>query len=322
MNGSLLEVLWAIADPIAVVSREGRVLFASRAFTQLLGHDALDAPCWELFLPYAQGKTGSCCWEAARVLDGMGLWALRGHGGRVPVLCRAYPVRISGKEPALAIKAEPLSFREGRNAPTPQPLLERAWADLLRGFLERSFSPLFACCTEVRLRDGSRRPLFILGRPLPGSEEALDRICEAFLRGAPPAPQDLQVGGSLFHAFPQVAGERALVLLLSGVRREVGALQVEGLVSLLAEGLGALGEGQDAPLGPSPFAPLTDREREVALLLGQGLSDKEIARALSISPLTVRNHVSAIMQKLGVHKRARLAVLFAWGTDPSPEGKG
>jgi parallel beta-helix repeat protein len=48
---------------------------------------------------------------------------------------------------------------------------------------------------------------------------------------------------------------------------------------------------------------LTAREREVLQLLGQGRSNKEIARTLEISPLTARNHTANIFRKLGVADR-------------------
>ena len=53
---------------------------------------------------------------------------------------------------------------------------------------------------------------------------------------------------------------------------------------------------------------LTDREREVFSLLVTGLSTKEIAVKLRISEKTVRNHISNVMQKLGVKGRANAVV--------------
>jgi len=55
---------------------------------------------------------------------------------------------------------------------------------------------------------------------------------------------------------------------------------------------------------------LTDREREVLLLLGDGLSTKEIAERLEISPSTASIHVCHMYEKLGVH-RAVSAVRYA-----------
>ena len=55
---------------------------------------------------------------------------------------------------------------------------------------------------------------------------------------------------------------------------------------------------------------LTDREREVLALLAQGLSTNDIARSLSITSSTVRNHIRNVLQKLQVHNRLE-AVVYA-----------
>ena len=52
---------------------------------------------------------------------------------------------------------------------------------------------------------------------------------------------------------------------------------------------------------------LTERELAILRLAQQGLPNLQIAQALNISPGTVRNHLSAIYRKLGVHSRTRSA---------------
>jgi DNA-binding NarL/FixJ family response regulator len=59
--------------------------------------------------------------------------------------------------------------------------------------------------------------------------------------------------------------------------------------------------------GP-PGAALTGREREVLAEVARGRSNREIARALSLSEKTVKTHVSAILGKLGVHDRTQAAL--------------
>jgi DNA-binding NarL/FixJ family response regulator len=70
---------------------------------------------------------------------------------------------------------------------------------------------------------------------------------------------------------------------------------------------------------------LTRRELEVLILMTQGLSNEEVAERLALSEGTIKNHVSNIYIKLGVHSRAE-AVAWAWrhglGGSPTepPEG--
>ncbi|MFH8252381.1 response regulator [Microbacterium sp. B2969] len=60
---------------------------------------------------------------------------------------------------------------------------------------------------------------------------------------------------------------------------------------------------------PAVLADLTERESEVLRLVGQGLTNEEIAERLYISPLTAKTHVSRIMQKLHARDRVQLVVL-------------
>jgi DNA-binding NarL/FixJ family response regulator len=65
-----------------------------------------------------------------------------------------------------------------------------------------------------------------------------------------------------------------------------------------------------APKQADPFADLTQREREVLILVAQGQANKEIAGALGITERTARTHVSNILGKLGLASRTQ-AALFA-----------
>ncbi|MGY1659862.1 ATP-binding protein, partial [Geodermatophilus sp. SYSU D00705] len=82
------------------------------------------------------------------------------------------------------------------------------------------------------------------------------------------------------------------------------ALDRAGAVAL------ALGETPvTEPAGPSPSGPLTRRQLEVAGLVAQGLTDREIAARLVISPRTAESHVEQILTRLGFRSRAEIA---AW----------
>lgn len=61
------------------------------------------------------------------------------------------------------------------------------------------------------------------------------------------------------------------------------------------------------------LSTLTDREREILLLVARGLSNDEIAEELFISPATVKTHLARIMAKTDAHDRAQL-VVFAYET--------
>src|SRR5439155_20317526 len=63
---------------------------------------------------------------------------------------------------------------------------------------------------------------------------------------------------------------------------------------------------QDAAGLPAALAILTPREREVAALVAQGLSDHQVADALVISDRTAQTHLHHILYKLGLHSRADL----------------
>jgi RNA polymerase sigma factor (sigma-70 family) len=66
-------------------------------------------------------------------------------------------------------------------------------------------------------------------------------------------------------------------------------------------------EARDAARADDRLAHLTRREREVLQLVAQGLSNKEIARALVITTNTVKRHLKSIFEKLEVHTRAAAA---------------
>jgi non-specific serine/threonine protein kinase len=67
-------------------------------------------------------------------------------------------------------------------------------------------------------------------------------------------------------------------------------------------------------------SPLTDRELEVAALVAEGLTNKEVASRLRLSVRTAENHVLNVMNKLGLDNRAQVASWFTRtrSTGPSP----
>ncbi|MDJ0383551.1 response regulator transcription factor [Streptomyces sp. G-G2] len=69
--------------------------------------------------------------------------------------------------------------------------------------------------------------------------------------------------------------------------------------------------GDDAPTEPSPgaLAELSEREREILELIGEGLTNSQIGKRLYLSEKTVKNNVSRLLAKLGVERRIQAAVL-------------
>ena len=113
--------------------------------------------------------------------------------------------------------------------------------------------------------------------------------------------------------------------LLAADRRAEAAAHAEAAASLLAEWRGwrvvqldqvraRLGLAPaDAPPAVTGPAALTPREREVAVLISDGLTNPELARRLYISPKTAAVHVSNILRKLGVASRTEVGDVIGRG---------
>ena len=63
-----------------------------------------------------------------------------------------------------------------------------------------------------------------------------------------------------------------------------------------------------------PLEVLSPREREIFLLVARGLSNAEIAESAWLSEATVKSHVRAVLQKLGMRNRVQI-VVFAYEND-------
>lgn len=84
---------------------------------------------------------------------------------------------------------------------------------------------------------------------------------------------------------------------------------------------GGGGDGGAARAGEAALAPLTDRERQVAVAVAQGLGNAEIARRLYLSHGSVKAHISSALTKLCLENRTQLAIVVhtagAVGAGPS-----
>jgi DNA-binding NarL/FixJ family response regulator len=74
--------------------------------------------------------------------------------------------------------------------------------------------------------------------------------------------------------------------------------------------LGSLrGQDTSAPAQDSALDGLSDREREILGLIGEGLTNRQIGSRLYLSEKTVKNNISRLLAKLGVERRVQAAVL-------------
>ncbi|MFF0473999.1 response regulator [Streptomyces sp. NPDC004284] len=75
------------------------------------------------------------------------------------------------------------------------------------------------------------------------------------------------------------------------------------------------------PLEDERLAVLSERERSVLDLIGEGLTNRQIAKRLYLSEKTVKNHISRLLGKLGVERRVQAAVIAAQAHEHGSEEK-
>lgn len=103
----------------------------------------------------------------------------------------------------------------------------------------------------------------------------------------------------------------------AAIRAEYGQVSVQEAVRLGIE-IGVDGAGDDETARPRPgsrsprtSSPLTDRERQIAALIADGMSNRDIAAELTISVRTVDGHVERILRKLDFGSRTQVASWMA-----------
>jgi DNA-binding NarL/FixJ family response regulator len=79
---------------------------------------------------------------------------------------------------------------------------------------------------------------------------------------------------------------------------------------------------RDQATATDPLAALTDQERRILALIGEGLTNRQIGDRLFLAEKTVKNYVSALFAKLGMQRRAQAAAYAARIFDQQHPGRG
>jgi DNA-binding NarL/FixJ family response regulator len=213
-------------------------------------------------------------------------------------------------QPGLAVVAEAANCAEAvASARLSQP-------DVVLLDLDLGESKGHDCLTELLNAAPQTRVLVLTGTP------DLDLHHDAIYKGAMGLVRKLEAADVLVKAIRKVfAGEvwldGALMARLLGdlwrARSGNGAGEIHDGMALLTnperEIVQTLPSVQLPPADEAvKIAQLTDREREVVTLVGEGLRNQQIADRLFISVITVRHHLSSIFSKLEVEDRFELAI--------------
>ncbi|WNV75814.1 response regulator transcription factor [Geodermatophilus sp. DSM 44513] len=141
--------------------------------------------------------------------------------------------------------------------------------------------------------------VLVLAEPETDTEPELVEILRAGVRGF----------------LPRRSGAQRLVDGVRALARDEAALD-PAATSHLVRHLTAGPQAVSAPaLGP--LDRLTGRQREVAELVGQGMSNEEIAGRLFLSLATVKSHLTASMRRLDIRSRTELAILVTRESSPA-----
>ncbi len=129
-------------------------------------------------------------------------------------------------------------------------------------------------------------------------------LCDLTIDAAPPTELDAPVmvltdGTAPAHVAGVLPRSASLAQLDGGLRAVAAGLLVRPQGAMPASGFRS---ADDAP-------SLTAREAEILVLVGQGLSNKGIARRLGISVHTVKFHLEALFEKVGATSRAEAVVI-------------
>ncbi|MFJ9870176.1 response regulator [Streptomyces sp. NPDC101165] len=117
---------------------------------------------------------------------------------------------------------------------------------------------------------------------------------------------DAIMAGASGYVLKQIQGSD-LVSAVRTVAAGQSLLDASATTKLMAR----LRGGQQQEEEPDALPGLTDREREILALIGEGLTNRQIGQRLYLAEKTVKNHISRLLAKLGVERRVQAAVIAA-----------
>ncbi|MET8947162.1 response regulator transcription factor [Streptomyces sp. NPDC004542] len=120
---------------------------------------------------------------------------------------------------------------------------------------------------------------------------------------------DSIMAGASGYVLKQIQGSD-LVSAVRTVARGQSLLDPSATTRLMARLRG--GQQQETP---DALPGLTEREREILALIGEGLTNRQIGRRLYLAEKTVKNHISRLLAKLGVERRIQAAVIATQAQD-------
>ncbi|CAL9649518.1 response regulator [Streptomyces sp. enrichment culture] len=121
---------------------------------------------------------------------------------------------------------------------------------------------------------------------------------------------DSIMAGAAGYVLKQIQGSD-LVAAVRTVARGQSLLDASATTKLMAR----LRGGQPEEEEPDALPGLTDREREILALIGEGLTNRQIGQRLYLAEKTVKNHISRLLAKLGVQRRIQAAVIATEARD-------
>jgi len=169
--------------------------------------------------------------------------------------------------------------------------------------------------------NGNERPDIVLVDCDPDSANALDLLSELSTAEAPipiillteSQDSDFQQRAIKLGARGRVAKNQTPEILFKAIQKvQAGEVWFERVVMATALGEMSRQNGtKETNVEVARIETLSKREREVVVLIGEGLKNKQIADRLFISETTVQHHLSSIFGKLGVADRLEL-VIYAY----------